>query len=131
MRPFAPVVLRIGLGLVMIWFGLKQLTSPTEWIGYLPKWIDILPISPENFVYLNGWFEIIFGILLVKGFHTRIVAGLLSLHLLGITFTVGYNEIGLRDFGLSVALFSIFLHGSSSWSLDEYFKLRKQEKASS
>ncbi len=127
MQPFAPVVMRIALGLVMFWFGSQQITSPVSWIGYLPEWIDKLPISKMNFVYMNGLFELVFGALLIAGFYTRIVAGLLSLHLFGIAFSVGYNEIGVRDFGLSMALISIFLHGSSAWSLDEYFEKRKLE----
>lgn len=127
MEKFSPKVLQIGLGLVMVWFGLQQITSPTSWIGYLPEFVNSLPISEITFVSFNGWFEVVFGILLIAGFYTRIVTGLLSLHLLGITFTVGYNEIGVRDFGLSMALVSIFLQGPSTWSLDEYFKKRKLE----
>jgi uncharacterized membrane protein YphA (DoxX/SURF4 family) len=84
--------------------------------------VSSLPISETTFVYLNGWFELVFGTLLIIGFHTRIVAFLLSVHLLGIVFTVGYNEIGVRDFGLTVALISIFLHGPSDWSLDAKLK---------
>lgn len=125
MEKFSPIVLRIGLGLVMLWFGSQQIINPASWVGYLPEWIDKLPISPTSFVYMNGWFEVILGILLIKGFYTRIVAGLLSLHLLSITLTVGYNEIGVRDFGLSMALISTFLYGSSEWSLDEYFRKRR------
>ncbi len=122
MQKWSPVVLRIGLGLVMIWFALQQLQGPASWVGFLPTWTGSLPISQITFVYLNGWFELTFGILLIAGFYTRIVASLLGLHMLGIVCSVGYGPTGIRDFGLAVALISIFLHGSSSYSLDKVFE---------
>ncbi len=130
MQKWAPVILRFGMGLVMLWFALQQLGSPTAWVGYLPEWTKNLPISQIDFIYINGWFELTFGALLIAGFYTRIVALLLSLHLLGIVFSVGYSPIGVRDFGLTIALFSIFLSGPSDWSLDKFFeKMAKNNTA--
>lgn len=128
MQKWSPVVLRVGLGLVMLWFSLQQLTSPDGWVSYLPEWTKMLPISQMTFVLLNGWFEITFGILLIKGFYTRIVSLALGLHMLGIVFSVGYNPTGVRDFGIAIGLISIFLNGPSAWSLDEYFKKKESEK---
>lgn len=109
----------------MLYFGSQQLSNALPWTGYLPTWTQSLPISQMNFVYLNGWFEIIAGILLFTGFYTRIIAGLLALHLIGITISVGYDATGVRDFGLSIALISLFLQGESIWSLDKYFNARE------
>jgi len=120
MQILSPIILRIGIGAVIVWFGLQQINTPSSWIVYLPTWTKILPLSQINFVYLNGWFELIFGIILITGFFTRIVAFFLSIHLLGIVLTVGYNEIGVRDFGLFIALFSIFLHGENNQSRDKF-----------
>src|SRR3989344_118217 len=119
MQLLYPIILRIGIGLVIIYFGLQQISDPSAWTAYLPRWIENLPVSDINFVYLNGYFELIFGALLILGFQTRIVSFLLSLHMLGIVLTVGYNEIGVRDFGIFVAVFAVFLHGQSGWSVDE------------
>ncbi|OGI68677.1 hypothetical protein A3A05_03260 [Candidatus Nomurabacteria bacterium RIFCSPLOWO2_01_FULL_41_12] len=113
MQKWSQIVLRVGIGLVIIYFGLQQVSDPTGWITYLPLWIKDIPISEINFIYFNGWFELIFGTLLVLGFYTRIVSFFLSLHLLSIVYTVGYNEIGVRDFGIFVAILAIFLHGPS------------------
>jgi len=121
MKNWAQIVLRIGLGLVVIYFGSQQLMDPVSWVSYLPSWTASLPFGQTSFIYLNGWFELVFGILLIAGFYTRIVSGLLALHLASIVFTIGYNEIGVRDFGLTVALASIALYGPSAWSLDEFF----------
>ena len=121
MKSYAPVVVRIGLAIVMLWFGTQQILHAPLWVLYLPDWATKLPISQITFVHMNGYFEVVFGALLLFGFYTRIVAGLLFLHLLGITFTVGYNEIGVRDFGLTLALLSIALSGSDRWSVDRVF----------
>lgn len=118
MMEWSPVVLRIGLALVMLWFGSQQITNPTGWVAYLPSWIHILPLTPIQFIYMNGWFEVILGFLLLIGFFTRIIALLLVLHMAGIVMTVGYNEIGIRDFGILTGLFSLFLHGKTSHSVD-------------
>ena len=89
MRKGAPVVLRIGLSLVLLWF------------------------------------EIIFGTLLLLGIFSRITALLLALHMLHITFTVGYNGIGVRDFGLAMGMIAVFLQGPDVWSLDKFFYKNK------
>ncbi len=122
LRNVGSVIARIGLGLVMLWFGTQQLIHAAQWVGYLPSWIGNLSISSITIVHLNGWFEVAFGTLLILGFYTRIVAIILALHLFGITFTVGYNEIGVRDFGLSMSLLALAFQGSGTWSLDNFFK---------
>ncbi len=123
---YSQIVLRIGLGLVVLWFGLQQGMHPAQWTSFLPAWTTTLPISQLTFIYLNSWFEICFGILLIAGFYTWIIAGILALHMLGIVLSLGYNAIAVRDAGLTVALAAIFLHGESLWSLDEYFR-KKQD----
>lgn len=131
MKNLSSIILRIGIGAVIVWFGSQQLGNPTPWIGFLPSWTNSLPISQINFVYLNGWFEVVAGICLIAGFYTRIAAFFLGLHLLGIVFSVGYSPTAIRDFGLTTALFSIFLHGESSWSMDEFLSthlLTSQQK---
>lgn len=131
MRKLSLVVLRVGIGAVMIWFALQQLSDPSSWVFYLPAWTKSLPVSQIGFVYLNAWFELTFGTLMIMGFYTRIVAFFLAIHLFGIVFTLGYNQTGVRDFGLSIALLAISLYGTSSWSLDEYFERNDDTMTSS
>jgi uncharacterized membrane protein YphA (DoxX/SURF4 family) len=121
MQKYSSLVLRIGLALVMIYFGSQQLANPASWVSFLPSFTKSLPFSHINFIYLNGWFEIVAGTLLIFGFYTRIVAGLLALHLLGITLSIEYSSTGMRDFGLTIALISLFLQDANIWSLDQYF----------
>jgi uncharacterized membrane protein YphA (DoxX/SURF4 family) len=122
---YASVVVRIGISLVFLWFGLNQLFNSSSFLGWLPQWAYNFQIKPLTLILLNGLFETSLAILLLLGLFTRASALLLSLHLLPIIFGVGYNDIGVRDFGLLVATFSIFLHGPDIWSLDRKINLHK------
>ena len=121
MKKTSSIILRVGIALVIIWFGYQQLSDPTSWLAYLPTWATQLPISQLAIIYINGWFEVIFGLMLFFGFYTRFVALLLALHMLDITYTVGYGAIGVRDFGLAVGMVAIFFHGMSPFSVDMFF----------
>lgn len=121
MQKISPFVLRLGLGLVFIWFGTQQLIHTSMWVGMIPDWTSFLPFTKYTLVLLNGWFEVVFALLLISGFYTRIVSLLLALHLFGITYTLGYGPIAVRDFGLSVAILSVFLYGADYYSFDRYF----------
>jgi len=122
LKEHSPNVLRIGISLVFLWFGFQQILHSSDWVSYLPLFVTNLSISATTFVLLNGIFEVLFGLLLITGLYTREVSGLLALHMIGIMFSVGYNEIGIRDFGIFIALLAIFLHGRDEWCLDN--KLR-------
>lgn len=115
---YAPAVLRIGISLVFLWFGSSQLGDVQAWMAWLPAWTAALPLGAETLVRLNGSFEVLFGTLLLLGFYVRPVALLLALHMFQIALTVGYSEIGVRDFGLAMATASIFLYGADRFSLD-------------
>ena len=85
----------------------------------MPQWTESLGLSATMIVLLNGLFEVVLGVLLAIGFYTRIAALLLSLHLLFIAYEIGYNDIGVRDFALAVATFSLALFGPDQFSLDK------------
>ncbi len=132
MKKYAPTVLRIGLSLVFLWFGTQQLLHTASWLKMIPQSIvDISGFTAPTLVHFNGAFEIVFGICLLLGFFTRITALLLSLHLLNITFVVGYGATGVRDFGLSFAMISLFLYGADSVSLDAWLAKRNFSKGQS
>lgn len=112
LKSLAPKVLRVGLALVFLWFGTQQIFHASQWVGWIPAYIlNILPVGAVAIVYFNGAFEVVFGTALLFGIFMRVTALLLALHMAHITFTVGYSEIGVRDFGLAVATFSLFLFG--------------------
>lgn len=118
MEKAAPIVMRVGLVILFLWFGSSQLHDPTMWTSYLPAFLGNFHVSLASLVQVNGLFEVIGAILLGIGCYTRFVAGLLALHLFGIAFTVGLNSVGMRDIGLSFATLSLCLSGAGAWSLD-------------
>jgi len=116
-------VLRLALALVYLWFGASQLTDPNAWTGFVPAWASgISGMSAFTIVHVNGWFEVIAGALLALGIGVRPVAALLFLHLAVIAAHLGVTEIGVRDFGLSMATLAIALHGD-----DWFCCLRKNQ----
>ncbi len=133
-------MVRIAIALVFLWFGISQIIDPESFLGYIPEWLyqqepqmmqgfmQFMQRAP-NFVYiiilLNGIFETIFGILLLIGYFTRIAAFLLALHLLGIAFSLGYNDIAVRDFGLALATASLIFSGAGEISLDNQLRKNK------
>ena len=130
MRSFAPIIIRIGISFIFLWFGTQQIFNTEAWTSLIPGWItSVSGINASVLVHFNGAFEIVVGFCLLFGYFTRITAFLLAFHMLDIMFTVGYSSIGIRDFGLSMATISIFLYGADSWSLDK-FLIKKQEKNS-
>jgi uncharacterized membrane protein YphA (DoxX/SURF4 family) len=117
---YAPVVLRFGMAAVFLWFGFAQWIDPTMWTAYVPDGaVEFSGISALTLVGINAAFEIVFGILLVLGWKTRLVALLLSLHMFEIMYVVGYGEIGVRDFGLAVATLVVAMQGSDILCLDK------------
>ncbi len=125
---YAPFFLRIALACVFLYFGISQLRHPEAFIGWLPAEVAQLPLSPRTFVILNGGFETFFATLLLLGLFTRTSALLLGMHLLGITLTIGFTEIGVRDFGLSIATLVLVLSGPGQHSLQNYFASSRAAK---
>lgn len=125
-------MLRGGLVFLFLWFGFSQVTAPGNWVSWVPEWLVVslsnptfgLDMPAQTIVLLNGAFEVILGLALAAGFMTRWVALLLSLHLLLIAYEVGYNDIGVRDFGLAIATLSLFFFTPDQYTLD-----RKRNRA--
>ena len=118
-KEHSTAIVRIGLALVLLWFGVDEILRPENWFGYFPQFLmSFLPFSLKTFFIINGLFEIITGFLLLIGFYTRIVAFVVSLQLLSITFSIGYNDVAVRDFGLSLMAISLIFSGAGEFSLD-------------
>ena len=125
--PYAPLLLRVGIAIVYLYFGISQLRSPEMFVGWLPKEAALIPLTARTLVTLNGGFELFAGILLLLGLYTRVWALLLGLHLAAITWSVGWTEIGVRDLGLTIATLTIVLTGGGKLSLDSYFSRESGE----
>lgn len=123
---YAPVVLRLSLTAVFVWFGVSQLSNAAAWTSLVPEWATgISGMSATTIVQLNGIFEVIAASLLAIGVYAPLVAALLAVHLFVITSHLGMTAIGVRDFGLSFATLSIALFGD-----DNYCVTYKEEPVS-
>lgn len=113
-------MVRYAFAVLFLWFGIQQLLQPDMWVSFLPTWTGYFPMPSSMLVQFNGWFEIVFGLLLTLGGFTRFVAAVLSLHLLGIAATAG-GAIGMRDFVLSVLGGALVFSKPDAWTLDALF----------
>ena len=82
-------------------------------------------ITPNNLVMVNAFIELSLGTLLLVGLYTRIASLILAINLFVITSSFGFNDIGVRDFGLAVSTLVIFLNGIDEFGLDRI--LRKKQ----
>ncbi|OGG57624.1 hypothetical protein A2853_01820 [Candidatus Kaiserbacteria bacterium RIFCSPHIGHO2_01_FULL_55_17] len=119
---FALPMLRTGLVILFLWFGLSQVMAPGDWVAWVPQWTESLGLSATMIVLLNGLFEVVLGVLLAIGFYTRVAALLLSLHLFFVAYEVGYNDIGMRDFALAVATLSLAMFEPDQCTVDKRTK---------
>jgi len=141
-KKYSTDIVRIALSIVFLWFGINQLVNPESFLGYVPQWIyphepqmmhehhfqfmhGIPNVQVHAIIMSNGAFETVFGIFLILGLFTRIAAFLLAFHLFGIAFSLGYNDVAVRDFGLALATISLIFSGAGQLSLDN--KLRKDK----
>ena len=126
LKPYAPAVLRMGISAVFIWFGSQQLMHPLAWQSFVPASASALTgLSALALVHVNGAFEVIFGIALFLGLFPQLTSFLLALHMLDITWVVGYGAIGARDLGLSIAAISIFMNGPDIFCLSNLLEGEK------
>lgn len=103
------LILRLGLSIVLLWFGFSQLFDGINWVALVPDWAaNLLHLPPAIIILINGSFEVVAGLFLAVGVWTRWLTLLLALHLALITFVMGLTSIGVRDFGLATAALSLF-----------------------
>lgn len=119
MHRYAPLTIRIGLTFVLFWFGVQQISNPGMWIGFVPNAVvELSTLSAQTIVLINGSLELVFGMLLLLGVYTRVVAGLLALHLASIAIVLGNTPSGVRDWGLATACLSLVFSGPGFASID-------------
>ena len=122
----ASAVLRYGIAAVILWFSLQQFIHNSAYIGFIPDSIvSLTHISANILVFFNAMFELIFGLLLVFGWQTRIVATLLALHMFDIMWVVGYGDIGVRDFGIAIGILVVAMNGTDVFCIQQKRKIEE------
>lgn len=110
----AQLVLRIGLAIVFLWFGIDKFIQPQYW---LDAWVPVsvqsmvgrIGIMPRDFIHLNGIFEILVGLSLATGFFLRYFAIAGAVFLVAVSVTHAFSEVLIRDVGLLAGLISLVL----------------------
>lgn len=104
------LITRLGLTFVVIWFGVSQIQNSAGWVDMVPDWaVNLTSLPPLILVIINGWLELIAGLILACGFFIGPVALFLSAHIFIIALSIGFNSVAVRDFGLAAALFGLGL----------------------
>ena len=118
---YSKPTLRIVMSLIFLYFGYQQITSPESWTGFIPSAFLIFGLTANKLVIANSIIELCLGTLMLIGLYTRLSSFILALHLFGIAFSIGFNPLGIRDFGLAVATLIVFLNGVDKFCLDKKF----------
>ena len=115
-KKYAPAFSRYGVGIVFLIFGIWQFVNPSSWEGYLPAFV-VSNFNAATFIFLNGVFDSLIGTLLISGVFVRVSSLLGIVHLLGIVFSLGWNDVAVRDIGLLIVLIAVFLNGKDALCL--------------
>ena len=127
LQTYAPAVLRIGIGLTILWFGVQMFIDTQTWMSYIPQYAtDLTGLSLEQLTYINGVIEVTLSLCLILGVFVRTAAILMAVHIAFIALELGYNQIAIRDWGLALAALSIFFYGADSWSLQKGFTKKSE-----
>ncbi len=115
MKKITPeLALRIGLAGTFFYAGINSLLNPTNWIGFIPQWIESIPFLTRGlFLTLHGTFEILLAIALLIGIYKKLTALLTFLSLAAIIITYGIDDVSFRDFGLLAAAYALIILSKS------------------
>jgi uncharacterized membrane protein YphA (DoxX/SURF4 family) len=104
---YISLFLRIGLAIGFVYAAISSLLNPTNWIGFVPDFVEIL-ISKELFLTLYSVFEIVLGLFLILNYKTFYVSIVSTATLFFITIgNLSAFDIVFRDVAIlfmSVAL---------------------------
>lgn len=106
----AGLLIRFGVGLVMIVFGINQMRSPTGWLAYMPPFVRfILPIDSKLFMRMHGVTNLVLGALLLSGLWLPVAACIaLAWWIWILPFATYYHwTVGLRDLAIILALLAL------------------------
>jgi len=113
---YAPFILRMGLGLVFLVFGVDKIFRPDYWIGWIPNWFIIfIPFDVNYFIYFQGIIEAVVGLLLILGLFIRL-ASLISVLIMGsIIIILFFNPSAISHFSdlhIDKDIFPLILNGT-------------------
>ena len=122
-RDISSFILRIGLAIVFLYFGLDKFINLEANINIIRSF-SFIPIDIKFFTVFYGVIEILVASFLILGLFTRITAIIASLMILTIflMFWILFNDLIIRDIGLLAIAISLAITGSEIWSIDRIIK---------
>ncbi len=117
---FAPLILRLAAGLIMIGFGKEHLKRESNWKSFF----DVIGLRPAGlYIGIIGTLEIIAGVMLVAGLGTQLAAIFASVIVAAATVIESKNDRLLkRDLVFYILLLcvclSLILSGAGIPALD-------------
>jgi uncharacterized membrane protein YphA (DoxX/SURF4 family) len=106
----ASLLIRLGLGSVLLYAGISSLVSPAEWLGYLPQFLTTR-FTGNGLLYAFAVYELLLALWLLSGAYLRYAAGLAALTFAGIIFTnlAAFSTITFRDVPMVFAALALLV----------------------
>lgn len=122
-EPYENLILRIFLGLTLLFWGYEKLTVPKLADTYLKDYGPFMFVDVDTFLTFFGVVQPLLGIAMILGFYTRVSAALLAL--MAVITIIIPGMIVLRDvphfayaFATAGGALALFIRGGGAYSLD-------------
>lgn len=102
------LVMRLGLAFVLLFAGISILSNPSDWIGFVPEWMDNF-IPRETFLQIHAYFEILLAVLTIFNKWPKILYAVTALDMLSILIFYGVDSVTFRDIGVLALAVGLWL----------------------
>lgn len=131
-RGYVPLILRVSLGLTLIFWGYEKLTLEKLAKSYVMDYGSFMVMDVQSFLVAAGLVQLVLGISMISGFYTRVSAGLLAL--MAVVTILVPGAFIMRDvphfayaFATAGGAASLFIMGGGAYSLDGLMGERLRE----
>ena len=131
---YESLILRIFLGLTLIFWGYEKLVLPKLVDSYIKDYQSFMFIDVKLFLVIAGVAQILLGAAMIVGFYTRLSAALLAL--MAIITIIIPGMIILKDvphfayaFATAGGAIALLIRGSGAYSLDAKRLKRQRYRA--
>jgi len=122
-EPYRALILRLFLGLTVLFWGYEKLTLEKLTGSYTMDYEAFMVIDVNQFLMLAGWGQVLMGVLLIVGLLTRLNAAILTF--MGIITILIPGFLIIKDvphfayaFALTGAALALLIEGGGKQSLD-------------
>jgi len=120
---YTDAVARLAIGVVILAAGVHKLLAPDAWAVYVVPWLAaLLPMTPVEFMFLNGVLEPPFAAALLADRYTVFAATFVALSLAAtvaylavVGLTAGrFVDVAIRDLGLTALAVVVAVRAAAS-----------------